>query len=151
MTEKLEEKLDTKEPEAKEPEMKEPEAKSEAKPKRGKTKKVAIRMIESLGESVLVEWMDGDDYFRAIVPRTETLGGEADAQVLAAGVPYGFDWSQVELQPLDPKQLKRELNRRGIWTADDVGKNPNQVQVAINVLSGLMRSRLFAAAKTEEE
>ena len=134
--------------EVKEPKKSE-EPKKHVEPK--KAKMVSVRLVANVGPSALVEWEDKEGFHRVTIPRVEIKDGKADALTLDAGIPYGFDWSLVELKPLDMVELKYELNKRDIWTADDIRSKPAQVTTTTTKLLGLMRHELLAAAKAAEK
>jgi len=102
-----------------------------------------VKTIKTDGGLTLIEWIEEGQPYRAWVPAGDVVNGECVYP--ERGIPYGVDWSQWVTLQLDPVQLDRALKQRGIWTPDDLKRDPNVVQGAINyvvgdVLGDLMRS-----------
>ena len=121
--------------------------KTPAKPKAKPVKRQAVKLIAHQGESALVEWFD-DKYHRVYVPVAEfDFEKKTVAEnVLAMGIPYGVDWSQMDVT-IDPVELDQELKKRGIWTRKDLESKPNQAIAAINRISGMMRRQMLDVAE----
>jgi hypothetical protein len=122
----------------------------QAKPPRKKM--VHARLIAHKGAAALVEYIDGG-FKRCYIPLAEfdAEKAQADEAVLKAGVPYGVDWSRVELKQLDPLELDQELKRRGLWTLEDIREHPEQAHAAINKISNATRIALVEAAQAQTE
>jgi hypothetical protein len=110
------------------------------KPKATKKKVVMVNVIpvgKAQGESVLVQWCQDEDYFRAYVPISEVVGNQCPKDVLAQGIPYGIRWSQyLDVPIITPQLLERELHRRGVWTVGDLTIRRKSVQTAIRQVVG---------------
>lgn len=103
-----------------------------------------VKTIQSNGGLTLIEWIEEGQPHRAWVP-TGDVTADNVCEYPERGIPYGVDWSQWVTLQLDPVQLDRALKQRGIWTPDDLKRDLNVVQGAINyvvgdVLSDLLRS-----------
>ena len=123
----------------------------QAKPPRKKM--VHARLIAHKGAAALVEYIDGGLFRRCYIPLAEfdAEKAQADEAVLKAGVPYGVDWSRVELKQLDPLELDQELKRRDLWTLEDIREHPEQAHAAINKISNATRIALVEAAQAQTE
>ena len=76
----------------------------------------------------LVNWTDGKGFtYRSIVP------DYADDYMARHGVPSGppnldqIDWETVK------KEINEALNKHGLYTWDDVQKDPNGVGIALSI------------------
>jgi hypothetical protein len=81
----------------------------------------------------LVEWKDDKDRkYRSIIP------DNADATMAQYGVPAG----PPNLDQLDWESIKTEINnalaRNGLYTWDDVQKDPNGVGIALSIFKRAM-------------
>ena len=123
------------------------EEKKEAKVKRRKT--LPVRVVEKKGKSALVEWDEGDDQRRGFVPVKEIEGGKCGEDGLGAAIPYGAPWEQfIDLSELNAETLARNLRRLGVWTADDLERNPKALRQALGDVLNV--NRLRQAAKRHE-
>lgn len=99
---------------------------------------ISIKIIQSGGQSSLVEWYDPDrGMLRAYVPTPELSNGKCSRDVLDAGIPYGIPWSEIVSVFLSPETIQRELRRIGIWDEDDLLKKASQVIGAVNRATGI--------------
>jgi hypothetical protein len=107
---------------------------------------VAVRVIESRGESALVEWVAEDGALkRAYVP---TAHGFYDADDLEAGVPYGDPWEDlVDDVVVMGQDVAAALRRGGFWTAEDVERDPRRAQGVVNRLVAPNVAVMAKAAK----
>lgn len=108
-----------------------------------------VKVIQTEGESALVEWRDGDSTLRrAYVPLTAVKNKTVHGNTLEAGIPYGIAWADVigELKAT-PAEIARRLQEAGIWTAQDLFKNGNAALGAIQTAYGLDLATLMNAAQ----
>lgn len=102
-----------------------------------------VKPITTTDGMTMIEWIEDGQALRSWVPASDIIDNECEYP--ERGIPYGVDWSQWVDLTLDPVKLDRELKRRNIWTPDDLKRNLNAAQGAINltlgdVLSDLLRS-----------
>ena len=122
------------------------------KPTRVRKKYIHARAIASSGESVLLEWFDGETPKRGYVPIVEfdREKSVASEDVLSAAIPYGIDWTRAKVK-IDTELLNRELKRKGFWTVDDIRSNPQLVNIIIMRVAGLGRSALEQLKEANNE
>lgn len=115
-------------------------------------KPISVRPVAREGMAVLVEWVDGGDYWRAIVPenvvtRADSGALEVDREELEAGVPVGDDWAQVEGVT---KAVIHELHREGIFTKKDLLQRSHRANAAVmRALVPPLLTRLLRFAQEE--
>lgn len=120
-------------------------------PKKAKKPKlIKVRVVQRRGESALVEWLDGAQQCRAMVPVTAVSDGAVAEDVLTAGIPYGVQWSELVTMRGTPEQLQTELYRVGVWTVDDLRQNPQLALGALQRVYGVDLAALMRAAKEYE-
>ena len=95
---------------------------------------VKVKVLDIANGTALVEWIKDSVIFRAYLPAKKLNGDEVGEDELKKSVPYGDDL-KVAFMPIDPAVLERELNKRGIWTIDDVEQNSVMVHGLIMRLS----------------
>lgn len=108
---------------------------------------IAVRVIRAQGPAVLVQWTDGDDLRRAYVPAREVLDGQVSSETLAAGIPYGLLWEEIVAFSVTPERLARELRRRGVWTTEDVLRQPNSIVAALQAAYRIDLAAIQGAAR----
>jgi len=81
------------------------------------------------GVALLVQWADGDDLRRCIIPIEEhdAAKGTVDKEALDAGLPWGVQWEDVDGVPL---ALAKELRRLGVFTRMDLLAQVHVVRTA---------------------
>lgn len=119
-------------------------------PKKKKPKQVKVRVIRRRGESALVEWLDGDQQNRVMIPVTAVVDGLVADDVLSAGVPYGVPWAELVQLTATAEKIQAELYRVGVWTVDDLRRNPQLALGAVQRIYGVDLSALMRAAKEYE-
>lgn len=117
----------------------------EEKPK--KIKKIQVRVVEVRGPSAVVEFAGG--LKRAIIPLEEIEEDSVSAETLELGVPYGAPWESLVQLKATPQQLADELRRNGIWTIEDLERNPRAAIGALQTVYGADLSALLLAAHKE--
>lgn len=100
-------------------------------------KKYDVKVISTMGDTVLVEWDDGIPQ-RGYLPLEAVQGEQVEAETLDMAAPYGVPWDKL----LDPgkgfgKVFAAELRKAGIWTAADARKNGKVIQSVTAKLLGL--------------
>jgi len=99
-----------------------------------------VKIIDVVGKSALIE----RDLQRVYVPIEEVVDGQVEEEVWKAGISFGVPWEEVIQCRVTPALIGRELRRRGIWTTEDVARQPNRVIAALQAayavdLAALMR------------
>lgn len=93
-----------------------------------------VTVIATKGASTLVEYLQGDLLQRKYVPASLVANRFVANDVLERGIPYGYPWDEIDLQ-FDGRQFAVEMINAGLWTVEDVLKEPKK-------LTGVLR-RLF--------
>ncbi len=120
-------------------------------PTRKKTpKQIKVKVVQRRGESALVEWLDGEQQQRATVPATAVVHNQVAEDVLLAGVPYGVPWADLVQLTATPDAVQAELYRVGVWTVDDLRRNPQLALGALQRIYGTDLAALMRAAKEYE-
>jgi hypothetical protein len=135
------------------------ETKEEKAEKKPRTRKLieGVGIIAKEGESALVQWNDGGALKRGYVPAGEvSADGKCPADVLSASIPHGALWEEIleeilRTRPLTADAFATSLRAHGIWTAEDVERNPRGAQRAINAIVGVTIGALRRAAQKNEE
>lgn len=104
---------------------------------------VEVKVVREGDESALVEYKEKGLVERATIPLKVLIDGKMvrDTQ-LKKGIPFGIDWSEIEIPTVTPKMLTQALRVKGIWTAADVRANPQAVRNAINQVQGELFSQI---------
>jgi hypothetical protein len=95
---------------------------SEAKPKAKESKKITVKVLETRGESSLVEWNERGIVHRGYIPNDLIHDDKAMVDVLANALPYGFDPMSIDL-----RKLTERLHLRDVWTLVDLQQKRNCV------------------------
>jgi len=106
-----------------------------------------VKIVETQGQSALVQYEDGDTLHRRYVPVKEIKRGKVEDEVLAAGIQYGIDWeSRLDLSGLTPLAVDRALKEKGIWTTEDLFAKDRAI---IRIATTLLGRAIFAAREGE--
>lgn len=91
--------------------------------------RVPVRVIAQNKGAALVEWVVGDDWARGYVPLLQVVDDTVKRSDLNESATYGLDWVTI-IGPLDvtAQDVARELHRAGLWTEDDIRKQPREAE-----------------------
>lgn len=100
-----------------------------------------VRIIENNRKAgtVLIEWLEEGRYYRSIVPVSEVVQGKCEHP--ERGLPVGDDWAELLAgATIDLAAVAHELNRRGIFTTEDLQQ---QSQAALGALQAAVAAPLL--------
>lgn len=100
------------------------------------------RVVKQTGHSKLVELQEAEQLKRVILPV-----GEDNIEL---GIPYGFPFAEALEGHVCAKMAERieaELHKAGIWTPEDISKNPGKAQGAVLSAYGVDYAILLQIAK----
>lgn len=106
-----------------------------------------ITIIKEQGQAVLVERVDNGVPRRYIVPRECVYGVSVAPDVLSAGIEYGVPWEELWSPQVTPEAVATALRRRGLWTVEDLRREPGKAVAALQSVYGLDLSTLLAIAE----
>ncbi|MFG0252982.1 MAG: hypothetical protein ACF8NJ_08930 [Phycisphaerales bacterium JB038] len=66
------------------------------------------------------------------------------------GIPYGVDFAEIVSTDVTPQMIDTELKRAGIWTYNDVVRQPERARQAIASAYGVNLAELLKAARRYE-
>jgi hypothetical protein len=112
------------------------------------THKTPVTIIRQKGESMLVQYLRDGVTTRCTVPVAQIAGGTVADQVLAAGIPYGFPWEDIQLT-FDMQKFSNELHQVDIWTAEDLLKSPQKLWSALRAALADQLSQVLDIARNE--
>jgi len=102
-----------------------------------------VKVIRESDGSALVEYKDKGTLERVTISSKVLINGnKVKDTLLKKGIPFGIDWSDINMPAVTPQMLNQELRSRGIWTADDVRSNPQAVRNAISKVQGELFSQI---------
>jgi hypothetical protein len=100
-----------------------------------------VRVVTRKDGWCLVAWTDAAGMpQRSWVVEDHTVAdswGEVEVEDPAAGIPYGFDFSQIPIRNISSVELCAELRRRGLWTIEDVKTNAQAAVAALLTVAGI--------------
>lgn len=72
------------------------------------------------------------------------------AHAISTGTEYGIDWSVIfpEGITISPEEIQSALYSHGIFTVEDIEKNPNGVVIAMNSLMKKVSINLYKTVRT---
>lgn len=83
--------------------------------------RLPVRLVAHKDESILVEWIDGENmYHRAYVPLAKLKEGTVASKDLAKGIPYGLPWEEWIEVEVTPESIANEMRRWGVWCWSDI-------------------------------
>lgn len=119
-----------------------------------KREPVATQVVLRKNNLNLVEWQENGYPKRAWVTPDMVVGQSGSTAMVeqpGQGIPYGVDFSRVEMLSVTPHDVDRELKRRGIWTIADLRARPNDAVGALQAVYGFDLARLLQWAKDFEK
>jgi hypothetical protein len=122
-------------------------------------KSATVSVLDARGESALVEWTGKDgEARRAYIPAGEIDDGKVAVETLEAGIPYGAPWGElaeeIGLPPDYAPGFARSLYAHGVWTVEDLERNPKAVVGALveatGITAGALRRAVIAIQQKQE-
>jgi len=114
-----------------------------------------VRIIRRKNALCLIEWVDENGYFHRgwISDKYVSFGSGNEGTVRDPNmsVPYGIPWRELVSLNATPLDLEKELNRRGIWTIEELRNNPQGAQSAIQSVYGMDFASLLNSVKAYEK
>ena len=90
-----------------------------------------ITVIRQKGQAVLVEW-ENEGSRRAYVVASAVEDDQCSSQELEIGIPYGLPWREIVGDlVLTGEQIEDALKKHGIWTLEDLRKEPMRAAAAL--------------------
>ena len=118
------------------------------------TNNIEVQVVLRKNGFLLAEWkVDGAPKRAWVTPDMVVVDAGSTATVSRpeAGIPYGMDFSRLELVPHTAADIDRELKIAGIWTTHDVRNRPNEVLGALLAACGIELAQLLNFAKEYEK
>lgn len=109
-----------------------------------------IKVIQSKGQSTLVEFIHDGVSIRKFVPSDEVINGMVADQVLERAIPYGYPWSEISLT-FDANMFEREMHNRELWTIEEALRNPKKLKSAIDATLASQLSSVLQIAHSEKK
>jgi hypothetical protein len=95
---------------------------SEDKPKAKEPKKIAVEVLETRGESSLVEWKERGVIHRGYIPSDLIYDNKVFWSAIANALPVGPDPMSIDL-----RKFTERLHLRDVWTQADFQKKHGAV------------------------
>lgn len=107
---------------------------------------IDVRIIETKGQSSLVEYLDADMPCRVYVPPEAIVDGQCNLYDLQSEyTPYGIQWMMfLDLSGITPETVTKALRERGIWTYEDLQEHD---RVLIKIATDAIGKEVWDAAK----
>lgn len=112
-----------------------------------RVKKVAVTVVRTEGDAVLVEYAAKGDLVRVVVPDKCVQDGQAPLSDLEVGIPYGLPWEDLIVLKATPEDVARRLRANGIWTYEDLLKLQQDARGAVQASYSLDLAGLIEAAR----
>jgi len=103
-------------------------------------------------KAVVVEYLDDNSVKQRCIIPEESLGdgNVVRDELLSASIPYGVDWEfhlEGVVGNVTSASIAEEFHKVGLWTAEDIMKNPGKVQGALQSAYGLDYAGVINIAK----
>jgi len=95
-------------------------------------KLIPVREVSHAGKSEVVEWQDKHGIHRASLPAP--VGESVSQELLDAAPPYGVPWADAPIRAFTGDELQAALYAAGVWTSEDVMRQPQKAIGALQYL-----------------
>jgi len=110
--------------------------------------KIAVKIVEQHGKSVLVQWKEDAGLRRVYVPVKKIVDDTCDAETLERGIPHGIRWEElIDVGDITPEAIARELRQHGLWTLADLRQYDRHL---IRIGTNLVGRAVWNAAQAHE-
>lgn len=112
--------------------------------------KTQVTIVRTKDSSTLVEYVEDGVLSRKYVPTAAVNGSLVADEVLSRGIPYSYPWEDVELK-FNMSKFANELHNVGVWTVDDMLKNPQKLSAALHAAFAENLSNILEIARNEKK
>jgi hypothetical protein len=112
--------------------------------------KIFVKVLQTSGRSVLIEWLDNNGLNRGLIPQEVVDGDFVNEEHITLAVPYGVNWAfalQEVISKVTPDTFAQVLYQHNIWTLQDLTSDPQRAFTAIQAVYGLDYQELVKVAK----
>lgn len=118
--------------------------------KKSNTAAIHVKLINTKGQSSLVEYMEDEVRHRVYVPADSVVNGQVSDVIISRGIPYGYPWEEMSFT-VGGTHLTEQLHAQELWTIDDVLKNPKKLRSALNAVTTAQLSEILTIAHREKK
>lgn len=97
-------------------------------------KQTPVHVFAATDKSSSVEWVDRKGVHRGLIPAGKVVNGKVDQDTLDAAIPYGIPWAEFPLPKVTGEDLQAAMYAAGMWTPEDVMRQPQKVIGALQYL-----------------
>lgn len=113
-----------------------------------------VTIVKRMEGTAVIEWQEDGMPFRSVVPLSELGIEQASLRVAECahperGIAYGEDFSALIVPAATAESIDRELKKAGIWTAEDLHRNPNGAAGALQRAYGVDLAGLLSATRQQ--
>lgn len=114
---------------------------------------IQVRQVFRKKMATLIEYLEEGVPVRVSVPSSCLITSKDGTLLISKenldrGLPYGIPWKyKLKISEVTPESLELELHKAGIWTAEDVMKNPQAVKSALMSALRISMSDIQTIAK----
>lgn len=106
-----------------------------------------VKIITPGKDYSLIEYMDNGYAKRVVIDSSEINANQVNDEALEFATAYGLAFDEFEYPSITPELIMRALHDHGIWTADDMRKNPLMVRNALFSLTAPLFKTLMESIK----
>lgn len=111
---------------------------------------ISVNLLNTKGQSSLVEYVENDVRRRVYIPADLVKDGFVSSQELSRGIPYGYPWEEISFN-VGGVHLAEQMQAQGLWTIEDVLKNPKKLRSALNAVVTAQLSEILTIAHREKK
>ncbi|MFA5322355.1 MAG: hypothetical protein WC373_06735 [Smithella sp.] len=116
-----------------------------------KIKKLPVRVVSLKSNTALVEYSKKGYLNRRYIPDNSLeLSDEiylVDEDVLEMGIQYGIEWESELHFSVSVEDMANSLRKAGLWTPEDVEKNPQIILTALMQAYSIDLAKIFEIAR----
>lgn len=101
-----------------------------------------VKVIREEHNSSLIEWVEDGKLYRSILPSSE-VDEEGNCGNPHQGLPYGDSFLPFIVVDITSEEIQNQLHNSGIWTLEELLKQPSIVQGALNAAFGKVLANLL--------
>jgi hypothetical protein len=117
---------------------------------------IEVSLIKVEGRAAIVAYRDDEGDFQARIISVDEVAGlrlgetkKVSRKMLVTGTEYGIDWDVLlgDEFAITPSEIGQSFRKFGLWTYDDMNRNPAQVNAALNAVSRRIHAYLLREAR----
>jgi hypothetical protein len=118
--------------------------------KQSDTTALPVKLINTKGQSSLVEFEDNGVRRRVFIPSDQLIDGKVSNVIISRAIPFGYPWEEIQFT-VGGADLAAALHKLDLWTIEDVLKYPKKLRSALETTLASQLKKILEISHGEKK